>query len=483
MLFFQDSTDLVPRQPTTHDGQPDGHAVRPEGDTAQRPDDRQLRPDDRQLRSGADRAMRPGSDQILRSTDHQLPSDADQATSPRPRRPGTRGRLGLLPRRGPSAWSWTQLPSGRPEPSEQPPGDDSSGVPGQWSGTMAPGADDSDVMYGEPFREISDGMAIAPSVTVVLPVMNEAANLPYVFESLPAWIDEVVLVDGRSTDDTIEVARRLRPDIKVVLQGGAGKGDALVAGFAASTGDIIVTIDGDGSTDGREIVRFVGTLLTGADFAKGSRFSSSGRSDDITIIRRYGNKMLNITVNAMFGASFSDLCYGYNAFWARHLDALNLDCPGFEVETLMSIRAARAGLRIQEVPSHERLRLHGSSNLSAVKDGLRILRLIMREKRAAQRSAGHRPKPFLAPGHLIHGGAQRAKGRPTPRQRTLGQRTLSQRMQGQRTPGQRTPGQRTPGQRMPGSITLGDISLGRLGRARPRADRRPVASRLPVEEG
>ena len=80
-----------------------------------------------------------------------------------------------------------------------------------------------------------------------------------------------------------------------------------------------MTIDGDGSTDGQEIVRFVGALMTGADFAKGSRFSSAGRSDDITAIRRYGNKMLNILVNRLFGTSFSDLCYGYNAFWARHL--------------------------------------------------------------------------------------------------------------------------------------------------------------------
>ena len=258
-----------------------------------------------------------------------------------------------------------------------------------------------------PFREISAGLAIAPSVTVVLPVMNEAANLPHVFDSLPDWIDEVVLVDGRSTDDTIEVARALRPDVKVVLQGGVGKGDALVAGFAASTGDIIVTIDGDGSTDGSEIVRFVGALLAGADFAKGSRFNSSGRSDDITSIRRYGNKMLNLTVNALFGTTFSDLCYGYNAFWSRHLGKLDLDCPGFEVETLMSIRAARAGLRIHEVPSHERPRLHGASNLSAIRDGLRILRLIAAEKHAVRQRRAHKPKPFLAAARPADSGPSR----------------------------------------------------------------------------
>jgi hypothetical protein len=265
----------------------------------------------------------------------------------------------------------------------------------QVSGALAGGPD---------YRRVAEGMAIVPRVSVVLPVMNEAANLPGVFATLPSWISEIVLVDGRSTDDTIEVARKLRADVKVVLQGGAGKGDALAAGFAAATGDIIVAIDGDGSTDGDEILRFVSALLGGADFAKGSRFSSAGRSDDITTIRRYGNRLLNVTVNRLFGTSFSDLCYGYNAFWARHLDALSLDSPGFEVETLMSIRAARAGLKIYEVPSHERPRQNGTSNLSAVKDGWRIMRLIAAEKRAANQRRTRRPKPFMAPGRLADGG-------------------------------------------------------------------------------
>jgi glycosyl transferase family 2 len=254
------------------------------------------------------------------------------------------------------------------------------------------------------YRPISDELAIAPKISVVLPVLNEAANLPGVFASVPGWVDEVVLVDGRSTDDTIEVARRLRPDVKVVLQGGVGKGDALAAGFAAATGDIMVAIDGDGSTDGKEIIRFVSALLAGADFAKGSRFNSAGASDDITPVRRYGNKMLNLTVNRLFGTSFSDLCYGYNAFWARHLDTLAIDAPGFEIETLMSIRAAQAGLRIYEVPSHERLRQHGASNLSAVKDGWRILRLIAAEKRGVTKRKARKPKPFMAPARLAQDG-------------------------------------------------------------------------------
>jgi glycosyltransferase involved in cell wall biosynthesis len=221
---------------------------------------------------------------------------------------------------------------------------------------------------------------------VVIPVKNEARNLPIVFGSLPGWISEVVLVDGQSVDDTVAVAEELYPDIKIVHQVGAGKGDALLSGFAACTGDIIVMIDGDGSTDGREIVRFVAALLAGADYAKGSRFASSGGSDDITWHRRAGNRVLCGLVNIALGTRYTDLCYGYNAFWARHVPALGLDCMGFEIETMMNIRAARADLRVQEIPSHERRRVHGASNLRVISDGWRILKVIAAEAVAKYRS-------------------------------------------------------------------------------------------------
>ncbi len=226
------------------------------------------------------------------------------------------------------------------------------------------------------------------SVSVIVPAMNEADNLPHVFATLPSWIDEVILVDGNSSDDTVAVARTLRPDLHVVTPTRRGKGNALIEGFAAAKGDIIVMIDADGSTDGREIYSFVAALVEGADFAKGSRYAPGGGSDDLSRLRSFGNRALTGLTNLLYGTSYSDLCYGYNAFWARHLDALDLDCDGFEIETLMNIRAVQAGLTIREVPSHERCRIHGESNLHAVRDGLRVLRTILRERfRQADTSA------------------------------------------------------------------------------------------------
>jgi glycosyltransferase involved in cell wall biosynthesis len=218
-------------------------------------------------------------------------------------------------------------------------------------------------------------------ITVVIPTLNEAANLPHVFARLPfEELFEIILVDGHSTDDTIKIARELCPSVRVVLQDGKGKGNALACGFAAARGDIIVMLDADGSTDPQEIPAYVGALFDGADFAKGSRFMDGGGSVDITPLRMTGNRFLNGTVNALFGTRYSDLCYGYNAFWSDVLPTLNVDCSGFEVETLINIRVAKAGLNVAEVPSLEHERIHGVSNLHPVRDGLRVLRTILSER-------------------------------------------------------------------------------------------------------
>jgi glycosyltransferase involved in cell wall biosynthesis len=218
------------------------------------------------------------------------------------------------------------------------------------------------------------------SVSVVIPALNEAANLPHVFARLPGWVDEVVLVDGRSVDDTVAVARALRADVRVVVQDGRGKGNALACGFAAAGGDIIVMLDADGSNDPAEIAVFVDALLGGDDFAKGSRFAPGGASADITRVRRAGNRGLCSLVNVLFGTRYSDLCYGYNAFWRHCLAYMDVRCDGFEVETLINVRIARAGLSVIEVASVEHERLHGESKLHAVRDGLRVLRTILTER-------------------------------------------------------------------------------------------------------
>lgn len=219
-----------------------------------------------------------------------------------------------------------------------------------------------------------------PRVSVVIPTLNEAKNLPHVIGKLPQDIHELVIVDGNSTDGTVDVARELYPSVRIVGQTGKGKGNALAAGFAACTGDVIVMLDADGSMDPGEIKLYVSALVNGADFVKGSRFMSGGGSSDITILRRLGNLFFTSTTNMLFGARYTDLCYGYNAFWADVLPVINVDCSGFEVETLINIRIIKAGLEVAEVPSYESDRIYGDSNLRTFRDGTRVLRTIFRER-------------------------------------------------------------------------------------------------------
>lgn len=226
-----------------------------------------------------------------------------------------------------------------------------------------------------------------PSVSVVIPTMNEAANLPHVLaEVSPQY--EVIVVDGGSTDDTMEVARQLRPDAIVMPQPARGKADALFAGFAVAGGDIIVTLDADGSQKASEIESFVDALCAGADFAKGSRIVAGGGSADLTPLRRVGNTVLGRVANSIHGTAYTDLTYGFNAFWRHCVPVVVNGSHGFEGETIMCIRAARAGLRITEVACFEERRIFGQSSLKTFRDGWRILRLIVSERRTPVRAAG-----------------------------------------------------------------------------------------------
>ena len=229
-----------------------------------------------------------------------------------------------------------------------------------------------------------------PRVSVVIPTINEARNLEVLLPDLPE-VYEVVLVDAGSTDDTVEVARRLvTTKLNVIQQTRTGKGNALVCGMHAATGDVIVTLDADGSADPCEIEFFVDALVDGADFAKGSRHMVGGGSDDLTLLRSLGNRGLNLISNLRLRTKFTDLCYGYNAMWSDIIPALDLPHPslpapahggrlwgdGFEIETLVTVRVAQAGLNVAEVPSFELNRIFGESNLRTFADGQRVLRTI-----------------------------------------------------------------------------------------------------------
>ena len=223
-------------------------------------------------------------------------------------------------------------------------------------------------------------------VSVIIPTLNEAENLRHVLPTIPAVVDELVIIDGGSTDGTVDVVRELAPKAKVVIDPLPGKGNALRTGFAAASGDILVMMDADGSMDPLDIPTFVAALNAGADIAKGSRFLQGGGSSDLTALRTFGNFMLTQAVRMTFGGRYSDLCYGYMAFWRHVLPTFDGGAAGFEVETFLNVRALAAGLRVVEIASFESPRIHGDSHLRTFRDGSRVLMTIARERRKLRRA-------------------------------------------------------------------------------------------------
>jgi glycosyltransferase involved in cell wall biosynthesis len=244
-------------------------------------------------------------------------------------------------------------------------------------------------------RLAADNGAVAASttVTVVLPAKNESRNIEWVLRHIPDTVDQIVLVDGLSHDETIAIAQMVQPDVRVVHEERRGKGIALRSGFAAATGDIVVMLDADGSMDPQEIERFVEPLTRGYDMAKGSRFMAGGGSSDITTVRSIGNRLLLFATNLMYGTAYTDLCYGYVAFRRSALTRMNLTATGFDIEAQLVAQATRAGLKVAEVPSFESPRRFGTSNLHAIRDGIKILRRLLSERFAAV--AAVEPHPEL----------------------------------------------------------------------------------------
>jgi len=217
------------------------------------------------------------------------------------------------------------------------------------------------------------------NITALVCTLNEEENLPHVLPRVPDWVDEVLLVDGHSTDDTLAVAKELRPDVRIVHQPGWGKGDALKYGIEQAAGDIIVTLDADGTTDPEDMPRFVEPLLRGCDFVKGSRFALS-RPAGKPRHRVFGNWVIVTTYNLLYRTTYTDLCSGYNAFWKQAMARVDLSGWTGQEEPLLNARVRRAGLKVVEVGHHDKGRIAGETKQPSWQQGSGAIRTVIRER-------------------------------------------------------------------------------------------------------
>ena len=233
--------------------------------------------------------------------------------------------------------------------------------------------------------------------SLVIPTKNEANNLKKLLPTIPDFIDEIIVIDANSSDNTAEVVNNFSKNIKLIKQQSKGKGGALAKGLAASNSDFTFIIDADGSMDPQELNLFAKYLSEGNAIVKGSRFLKDAGSDDITKFRQFGNYFLTQLANILYKVKWTDLAYGYAAFNKKAVKTLNLDNldfkipsrisirnmaygQGFEIETLIFCRAVRRGLDVIEIPSWENQRWEGDSNLKSIPDGFRALSALLLER-------------------------------------------------------------------------------------------------------
>ena len=225
------------------------------------------------------------------------------------------------------------------------------------------------------------------SVTALICTLNEAENLPHVLPQIPQWVDEILIVDGNSTDNTVAVARDLCPRAIIVIQPHKGKAEAIKLGVQQAIGDIIVMLDADGETPPAEMENFIKPLLEGYDLTKGTRLFKK-LPPRMPIYRWFGNKVLAITCNILYGTRFTDVCSGYNVFWKKRFLELDLsygiDDIGCSMEQQMIVRMKKAGMKIKEVPHSSKGRLGGSSVINgfgkAWNQGFTDLWIIIKER-------------------------------------------------------------------------------------------------------
>jgi glycosyltransferase involved in cell wall biosynthesis len=232
---------------------------------------------------------------------------------------------------------------------------------------------------------------LTPSVSIVIPAHNERPTIERVVRSSATAIPgaEVIVVDDGSTDGTHEAAADAGARV-IRLDPNQGKGAALRRGIAVAKGEILVFIDGDGQDSPFEIPLLVGAFEPDVDLVLGSRFLGNFRPGAITQMNLAGTRFITFLVNRMFGCRVTDPLAGFRAVRRSILERVELKAEGYDIEVDLLLRVLRAGGRVVEVPASRSARPFGTSDLSSLRDGIRIARRIL-QVRLESAPPEHRP--------------------------------------------------------------------------------------------
>jgi ubiquinone/menaquinone biosynthesis C-methylase UbiE len=235
-----------------------------------------------------------------------------------------------------------------------------------------------------------DDHVMQPRVSVIVPVRNEAGNIPDIFRRVPKMggETELVFVEGSSADDTYEAVERnmkafsQRP-CKLLRQKGIGKGDAVREGFGNASGDILMILDGDLTVPPEDLPRFFEALISGkGEFINGVRLVYPMEKEAMRFLNLVGNKFFSMAFTWLLGQPIKDTLCGTKVLWKRDYERIagnraffgDFD-PFGDFDLLFG--AAKLNLKIVEMPIRYRERTYGSTNISRWRHGWLLLKMVL----------------------------------------------------------------------------------------------------------
>jgi dolichol-phosphate hexosyltransferase len=213
-------------------------------------------------------------------------------------------------------------------------------------------------------------------VCVLIPTLNESPTIGAVIKEFQQLgYTHILVMDGRSTDKTVEIARGLGVTVKT--QSGKGKGDAIREAFDLVKQPYVILVDGDGTYTAKDAEKLLRPLYLGFDHAIGDRLNTADRGA-FNVLNHTGNVLINILFKIAHGSDLHDILSGYRAFTMESVKAMRLKEKGFGIETEMTVEAVRNGQRIMVVPVHYRKRIGTRTKLNPFHDGTKIITTIYR---------------------------------------------------------------------------------------------------------